>query len=174
MLVSLAERSLSTHMVDGVLTVVVLSPERISPRSTDLPHTSPVGLLSPWSTPSSPAVLSSNSHTPSVLQSHSPSTSIPTVPPTRPLLSSSRSSTRTSISAQVSLSRSSTWPALSTSKLLRTVTSPTRISAGRSQRSSPSKQLHTLLHCHEYGGMTQRLLPGAETSVFPYGHLTAK
>jgi hypothetical protein len=33
--VLLAERSSSTHTVDGVLTVVELSPERISPRSTD-------------------------------------------------------------------------------------------------------------------------------------------
>jgi len=172
MLVSLAERSLLTHTVDGVLTVVVLSPERISPRLTDLPHTLPVGLLSPWSTLSSPAVHSSNYHTPLVSRSHSPSTLIPTVPPIRPLPSSSRSSTRTSISAQVSLSRSSTWLVQSTSKLLRTVTSPTRTSAGRSQRPSLSKQPHTTpTHCHEYGRMTQRLLPGAEYLFFlPKSH----
>jgi hypothetical protein len=48
MLVSLAERLLLIRMVDGVLTVAVLSPERISPRSIDQQHTLPDGLLSHW------------------------------------------------------------------------------------------------------------------------------
>lgn len=139
MLVSLAERSLSTRTVDGVLTGVEPSPARTSPRSTDRRRTSPVGSPSRWLTPSSHVVRSSSSHTPSVLRSHFPSTLTPTVPLTSPLLSSSRSSMPTSTSALVSLSRSLIWPAPSTSRLRRTVTSPTRTSAGRSPRLSSSR-----------------------------------
>ena len=48
MLVSPAVRSLSTHTEDGVPTVVVPSPGRITPRSTDLLRTSLAGSQSPW------------------------------------------------------------------------------------------------------------------------------
>jgi hypothetical protein len=137
--VLLAERSSSIHTVDGVLTVVVLSPERISLRSIDLPPTLADGLQNLWSTPSFADVLSSNSHTPSVSPSHSPSSSTATVPLPEPLMSLLRSSETTSISDQVLLSRSSTWPSQSTSRPPRMVTSPTKTSHGRSPRSLSSK-----------------------------------
>ena len=132
--VSQAERSLSTHTVDGVLMVVVPSLARTSPRSTDQPHTLPVGLQSHWFTPSLPAVPSSNSPMPLVLRNRFPSSSTRMVPLTEPLMSSSRSSTITSTCDQVLLSRSLTWPNLSTSRPQRMDTSPTRTSAGRSPR----------------------------------------
>ena len=81
MLVSLAERSLSTHMVDGVPTVVALSLEKISPRSIDLLHTLPAGLPSHWSMPSSLVAHLSNFPTPLGLQNHSPYSLIATVLP---------------------------------------------------------------------------------------------
>ena len=137
--VSLAERSLSTHTVGGVRTVVALSLERISPRSIDQPHTLLDGLPSHWSMLNSPDEHSSNSHTPLVLRSLSPSSLTAMVPRISPPTSLSRSSTRTLIYDQVSLSRSSTLQSQSTSKLLKTVTSPTRTSAGRSPRPSNSK-----------------------------------
>jgi hypothetical protein len=101
MLVSLAERSLLTPTVDGVLTVVVLSPERISPRSIDQLPTLPAGSRSPSSTPSSLAVHLSNFPTPLVLPSLSPFSSTHTAHQTSPPMSSLRSSTRTSTSDQV-------------------------------------------------------------------------
>ncbi len=142
--VLLAEKSLSTHTVDGVLTVEVLSLERISPRSIDLPHTSPVGSQSLWLTPSLLAAHLSNSHTPLVLLSHSLSSSTHTGPQTR----------------------SSTWPSQSTSRLPRTVTSPIRTSAGRSPRFLIGRLRHT--HCHDrFMCKTQRLVRAGIYSVFP-------
>jgi hypothetical protein len=164
--VLLAEKSLSTHTVDGVLTVEVLSLERISPRSIDLPHTSPVGSQSLWLTPSLLAAHLSNSHTPLVLLSHSLSSSTHTGPQTRLPMSLLTSSTRTSTSDLVLSSRSSTWPSQSTSRLPRTVTSPIRTSAGRSPRFLIGRLRHT--HCHDrFMCKTQRLVRAGIYSVFP-------
>jgi hypothetical protein len=139
MLVSLAERLSSTHTEDGVLTVVVPSLVRISPRSIDLLHTSPVGSPNLWFTLSSLAVPSSNSHMPSVSPSHFLSSLTPTVLHPCPPMSLLLLSTRTLISDLVLSSRSLTWQSQSTSKPPRTVTLPTRTSPGRSPRSLRSR-----------------------------------
>lgn len=127
-----------------MLTVAVPSPERITPRSTVLLPTLLGGLPSLLFTPSSLAVLWFSSRTPLVSLSLFPSSLRPTALQKRAPTSLSRSFGTTSTSALVSLSRS--WILLnpSTSRLLRTVTSPTRISPGRSPRPSSSKGLACL------------------------------
>lgn len=87
MLVSQAERSSSTPTVAGVLTVVVPSPARTSPRSTDLLPTLPDGLPSRSSLPASLSERWSNSLTLSVSPNLAPSTSTHTALLTRPLRS---------------------------------------------------------------------------------------
>ena len=66
MLVSLAVRLLLTPMEDGVLTVEVLSLERITQRSTAPPLTLPAGSQSPLSRPSLPVAALSSFLTPLV------------------------------------------------------------------------------------------------------------
>ena len=137
---------------------MVLSPERISPRSIVPLRTSHDGSQSLSFMPSSLVVPLSNFHTPSVLQSHSPSLLTHMEPPTRPQTSLSRSFTRTLISDQESLSRSLTWPSQSTSRPQRTATLPTKTSAGRSQRLSSCRSIPPNFLC-DYGSQqkTQRL-----------------
>jgi hypothetical protein len=133
------ERSSSILMADGELTAVAPSPARTSPRLIDPLLILLDGLLSPSSTPNLLAAASSNYHMLLVLQSLFLYSLIPTEPQAAHLMNSSKSSTRTLISDQVSSSRSSTLPSPFTSKPPRTATLPTKTSPGRNPRSSSFK-----------------------------------
>merc|ERR1712166_843145 len=90
----------------------------------------------PSSKPVSADDACSKCHTPLVLPSHCHSTSTRTVPRPNPWMNSSKSLTKTLISDQVSLSRTSTSDDQSSPPSQSTVTSDDQDSPGKSQRSS--------------------------------------